>query len=293
MSTNPSPTILTNTENDLKYRLLKTLSVKSTLEIFSIPDEISGHANIITHIIDSYTFNQIKELFFNHFSLIKQHIYIFDFKGSFNDNWLDNHPAFISKKTSGTKKIVNLLFLTTFNYINATTVTYESVKFYQPVQIVRIGTKIIIRINILERDISSLIKAKTYNKTRDVTEETILQEILTSNSGVNFYNSDINKGIKHLWGNETIDAYKVKYRKAKSITLDTMDEDNLYKKEYPDAYNELIKSPLDQSFFRYQLDDSLVNNFVCNPTNGSFSFSTFPPKINGIDELIELVINNN
>lgn len=289
MSTNPSPTILTNTENDLKYRLLKAMSVNNLNTAFTFPDDIKGTSNRINYITNTLTSSQINQIFFNHFSLLRQHIYLYNFRGTLNENWLDEHPAFVSKNGN----IINLLFKTSFTFINGVNGGIESLDFLQPVQVDRKGTILIIKINILERDIEALIKTKIYGKKRDITEEQILSEILNINSGVTFNKADVNRGIKKLWDDDSIDAFKVMHKKSKSVSIDTMDEDNLYKKEYPTEYLEVIKNPLNKSYFMYLDDDKIVNRFITNPTEGTFSYTTYPTVTNGLNTFIDLVLTNN
>ncbi|OPB95900.1 hypothetical protein BAS10_09705 [Elizabethkingia meningoseptica] len=295
--TNNPPVIkkisLSNTKKDLKERLLKSLSVKSSKQIFSLNDSSNIQAKLIENIIDTHTDSQIITMFFEHFSLLKQHIYVYNFKGTFNRNWLDSHPAFISKSKNSKYNIFNLLFLTTFSYINGISGGYESLQFYQPVQVVQQGTLVIVKINILERDISSLVKSKIYNKSRDYDETKILDELLKFDHSLHFTKQDLNKGMKDLWHNDFIDALKVKFKKSKSTSTDIMDENNLYKKTYPTEYKELVKSPLNTSCFIYLQGNNLVNNFVCDPTEGTFSFSTYPPIMNGVNDFIDLVLNKN
>lgn len=284
-----------NSKSEITKRLLKSLSVKSVKDIFELGEYKERQAELINFIVSKNTENIIYEKLFDNFSLLKQHIYVFEAKGTFPNDWLENHPNIISiKKITTNHNIYNLLYLANYKYYNVTKSIAEEIQFELPVQIHRKGTKFILHINILERDLTSLIKDKLLKTSKDLNDDYIIDDIIKSMPlSANLVKTDLNKGIKKIWHDDEVDACKVKYKKTNSTSSEVMDEDFLLKAKYPETYNELIKAPLNQTTFRILEKTNLVQYFVVEPTKGTFSFTIFPQNHNGINDLIDIILNHN
>ncbi|AOW10034.1 hypothetical protein [Flavobacterium gilvum] len=283
-----------NSTSEIDKRLLKAFSVESLKVIFNLTDSKERQAGLLKSIINSNSKKIIYKTVFKHFSLLKQHVYLYEFKGALADNWLNNHPAFINtEKVTNSHSIFNLLIPVKYEGFNKTKGIIETFDFLVPVQIHKKKTILIIHINILERDISTITPDKILSPTRDINDEKILEGIFPFANPVHLFKYDLNKGIKELWHNDEIDALKVQFKKAKSTSLEVMDEDNLIKKDMLLVYNELIKTQLRSTTFKILKKKNLVNFFIVNPSSGIFSFSIFPQYLNGINDLIDLVLTNN
>lgn len=284
-----------NSKSEITKRLLKSLSVKSFKDIFELGEYKERQTELINFIVTKNTENIIYEKLFDNFSLLKQHIYVFEAKGTFPNDWLENHPNIISiKKVTTSHNIYNLLYLANYKYYNVTKSIAEEIQFELPVQIHRKGTKFILHINILERDLTSLIKDKLLKTSKDLNDDYIIDDIIKFLPlTVNLVKIDLNKGIKKIWHDDEVDACKVKYKKANSTSSEVMDEDFLLKAKYPETYNELIKAPLSQTTFRILEKTNLVQYFIVEPTKGTFSFTIYPQNHNGVNDLIDIVLNHN
>jgi hypothetical protein len=288
------PILDINSLVEINKRLVKSFSVSALKEVFNLNECKERQAELVKLIIETHNASIIYNTIFNNFSLLKQHVYLFDFLGTIDDYWLDSHPYFHSKNTiSSSHSVFNLLFPVTIEFFNKSTRTFQNIQFIVPIQIIKKNTKIIIHINILERDISTIIEDKVIITTRDFNDDTILNSIIQSANPASLKKSDLNKGIKKLWKNDEVDAFKVKFKKSKSTSMEVMDEDKLLKKDMPSVYNELIRAPLIQTTFKVLKQNNLLNYFVVDPTKGVFYFSIYPQHHNGINDLIELVIINN
>lgn len=283
-----------NSDSEINKRLLKAFSVDALKEVFNLTNSKERQAGLLSGIIKSNNDTIINNTVFKNFSLLKQHVYLYEFKGALNDNWLDKHPAFVSmQKIANSHSIFNLLIPVKYEGYNKAKRDVEEFHFLVPVQIHKKKTVLIIHINILERDISTITSDKILNPTRDINDENILATIIPFANPVHLYKYDLNKGIKQLWDVDEVDALKVKFKKAKSTSHEVMDEDNLIKKDMPHVYAELIKTPLRHTTFKILKKKNLVNFFIIDPSTGIFNFSVFPQHLNGINDLIDLVLTNN
>ncbi len=232
-----------NSSVEINKRLIKVFSVSALKEVFNLNEYKEKQAELVERVIETTSVTIINQTVFNNFSLLKQHVYLFDFLGIIADSWLDNHPYFHSKnKISSSHSVYNLLFPVTIEFFNKTSRTIQNIQFIIPVQINKKNTKLIIHINILERDVSAIIEDKVISTTRDFNDDTILNSIIQSANPARLTKSDLNRGIKKLWENDEVDAFKVKFKKSKSTSMEIMDEDKLLKRDMPAVYNELIKT---------------------------------------------------
>lgn len=284
-----------NSQPELLKRLIKAFSVNALKEVFNLVEPKGRQADFINQIVQSNSEKIIKDTLFRNFSLLKQHVYTYDCKGTFSSDWLLKHPSLYSTfDITKSHKIYNLLYLTTFEFYNKTKAYTQEIQFYTPVQVVQKGTKLIVHVNILERDISTIIEDKVVRTNRDVNDDVILEDISKSLPlTVSITRADLNRGIKKLWDDDEIDALNVKYNNARSISSENMNEQYLVKAEYPEKYAVLIKTPLSHTTFKVLKAKNLINFFKVDPTRGTFSFAVFPQNQAGINELIDLVLKHN
>ncbi|OCB73640.1 hypothetical protein B0A79_19990 [Flavobacterium piscis] len=284
-----------NSELEIDKRLLKAFSVESLKAVFNLTESKERQAGLLNIISRSYTTDDLYSIVFEHFSLLKQYVYLYEFKGALDDEWLDKHPSFISKqKISNSHSIFNLLIPVTYEGYNKTQRDVQEFNFLVPVQIHKKKNILSIHINLLERDIATITSDTILSPRRDINDEKILASITPYANPTHLYKYDLNKGIKKLWHENEIEAMKVKFKKAKSTSQEVMDESDFgIKKEMPKEYAELIKTPIRQTTFRLLEKENLVNFFVVDPTTGIFNFSVYPPYLNGINDLIDLVVKNN
>jgi len=285
-----------NSQDEVYKRMVKAFSVNASKEIFNLQEYKERQDELVTRIVQTFTTLQIETILFNNFSLLKQHVYIYNYAGVLPANYLTNHPYIKSStKVNNNHTIYNLIFPTTFDFFNRGTNSVNSIDFLIPVQIHQKGTKLLVFINILERNVASLISDKVVAVNRDVNDDTILNSFVEStiHHNVQLTKCDLNKGIKKLWADDEVDAFKVKFKKDKSTSMEIMDEDKLLKRDMLVVYNELIKTPLIQTNFRVLKQNNLINYFVVDPSKGIFYFSVYPQHQSGINDLIDLVLSNN
>lgn len=283
-----------NSNIEVYKRLLKAFSVESLKTIFNLTDSKERQAGLLTTITNTHNIATLNKIIFDNFSLLKQYVYVYEFKGVLQDAWLDNHPAFInSQKITNSHSIFNLLVPIIYEGYNKAKGTIDQFNFLVPVQIHKKKTVLTIHINILERDISTITPDKIIGATRDLNDEAIIKTIVPFANPINLIKYDLNKGIKHLWHIDEIDALKVKFKKNDSTSHEVMDAGKLIKKQMPLLYAELIKTPVRHTIFRILQQQNLVNHFAIDPTLGIINFSVYPSYLNGTNDLIDLVLANN
>lgn len=285
-----------NSNAEIYKRLIKAFSVNSLKQIFNLNGYKERQDDLIDIVIRGNSMQIIENLIFENFSLLKQHVYVYNFLGVLPQDYLLSHPALKSTlRINKNHDIYNFLFPTTFDFFTKTSRSVESIDFLVPVQIHRKGTKLIVQINILERDMSSIIKEKVLSVNRDNNDESILNsfEQATISRGVRLLKCDLNKGIKQLWADDEVDAFKVKFKKAKSTSTEVMDQDKLLKRDMPVVYAELIKTPLIQNTFKVLKQKKMMEYFAVDPTKGVFYFSIYPQFLSGTNDLIDLVLKHN
>lgn len=283
-----------NSNLEVYKRLLKSFSVESLKTIFNLTNSKERQAGLLISITNTHTTKILNDIIFDNFSLLKQYVYVYEFKGVLKDDWLDKYQGFISRqKLTNSHSIFNLLVPIVYEGYNKTKGSMEQFNFLVPVQIHKKKTVLTIHINILERDISTITKDKIIGATRDLNDEAILKTIIPFANPINLFKYDLNKGIKYLWHIDEIDALKVKFKKNDSTSHEVMDAGKLIKKQMPLLYAELIKTPVRHTIFSILKQQNLVNHFAIDPTLGIINFSVYPPYLNGTNDLIDLILANN
>ncbi|WP_298143911.1 hypothetical protein [Flavobacterium sp.] len=239
-----------NSVDEVYKRMIKAFSVGTIKEIFNLTEYKERQQQLVNRIVETNTKAQIETAIFNNFSLLKQHVYVYNYIGVLPANYMSANPYLKSiNKVNNNHTIYNFLFPTTFAFFNKGTNEVNSIDFIIPVQIHKNGTKLLVFTNILERNLASIISDKVVAVTRDVKDDTILNNFVESTiqHKVQLTKCDLNRGIKKLWADDEVDAFKVKFKKHNSTSSEIMDEDKLLKKDMPDVYKELIKTPLIQT----------------------------------------------
>lgn len=286
-----------NSEKEVLKRLLKAFSLNDLKHVFELigDNELRRKDSIINHIIEVNSIDIIKKNVFTFFNLLKQHIYIFEFKGIFPNNFLDNYPYLSSlKQVDKNQTQYNLLYPTEVEVFDFASKTSNSIKFLIPIKIVRNKNKVIFYFNILERDLNALFETKVKVLNRN-SEKSILDNLIDVSlfHKISLSPCDVNKGIKSLLKNDIVDIKKVDYKKDMSISSETMDENFLLKRDMPEVYNILIQSPIESTLFQILHEDIDIKYFACNPTKGTVSFSVFPNSLEGVTNIVNAILINN
>jgi len=132
-------------------------------------------------------------------------------------------------------------------------------------------------------------------KVDKVNDESIVIETINQHfNGLMPSVCDLNRGIKHLWDDDIVDSKYAKWKKNRSTTTETMDENYTLKNQYPVIYQDLINSPLRKMIFKYLPDDEqLPDHFTIDPGNGQISIPLYPNNENQNKNVVTEIISNN
>lgn len=282
-----------NSERNLLKRLLKAYPVKVLKDVFNITG--LSQNEVIEEILNSNSTLVIKNFAFTNFSFLRQHVYIYDISGVMDNAWTCDEDLLHNQNIiSANNKIINLLFTARYEVFNVGIAGLTEVLFFTPVQIKIINTKLIISINIQERDVSSLFSTSTFLTKKDMLDDEIINHIVQRMPlTTSLTQTDLNRGIKQLWEEDFIDAAFVKFKKARSTSTEVMDEDFTLKVNMPVEYARLLNEPLQKNVFKILGSEDIISHFTTEPTVGKLSFTKFPENINSIPELVNLILSKN
>ncbi len=177
-------------------------------------------------------------------------------------------------------------------YFNSRSDLRETLNFFVPVKILYFEKDIRIYIHTLSRNIKSYFNFDVFPTGNVNIEDNILKTI---SDAINqrLIPVDINKGVKHLWQNDEIDGRRIKSKRALSMKIEIMDEDNTFKSAYPEEFDDLMLIPLRKTIFRYRGEENIVSIFDINPSEGEIRIKRHSVGENDMDLLINLILENN
>ncbi|WP_143144250.1 hypothetical protein [Flaviramulus basaltis] len=273
--------------------MLKAYPVKALKDDFNL----SGlkQDDLINDVLSSETNDSILSFGFRNFGYLHQNLYVFDYSGTVPRVINIAGSTIIDDITTHNIREINLTFDIEYSLFNPQSASQEVLIFRCPVKVIINNKHVIIRINILERNANSYYSHKVFTIGKDIEDRNIISRIHTAfGLVVNLYPLDITKGIKFLWEDNFIDAAYVKFKKSRSTTTESMDEEHTLKDNYPDVYNEITTTPLDKNVFRVKRDvDDYINTFAVEPRKGKLAFKRFPFKVDSLEKLLDLIISNN
>jgi hypothetical protein len=288
-----------NDTRNLLRRLLKLYPVKVVKHHFD--PENSGQADMIAEIVANNTEATIKAFAYSNHNYTKQHIFLYRLNQQFNINTFNRRDfpfEIVNETITDGGYRFKLLPLVDFNVV-IKAVDYEdaTIKFIQPVTVYVKNHDLIIQTTIMEKNISSYFPAnqRVIDVKKENSEDFIIGQLLNYWNNQNIVNqNDINRGVKHLWENNLIDSKFAKWKKDRSTTTESMDEEYTLKDQYPDVYQNLMRSPLNKTVFKYKGDDDdFPKHFTADPSDGTLNFATYPETQNQIENVISKILSNN
>ncbi|KIC01698.1 hypothetical protein OA88_12635 [Flavobacterium sp. JRM] len=282
-----------NSETNLLKRLLKSYPIKVLKDVFDIRG--LNQKNVIDEILVSNNHEIIKTFIFNNFSFLRQHIYVYDINGTINNNWIcDQDLLYNQNIVNQNNRTINLFFKATYQVFSTETNGLMDVFFYKPVQIRLNNNKLIISINIQERDIANLFPTRSFLIKKDMSDHDILTHIIEKMPlTANLVKTDINRGIKQLWEEDFVDAAFVQFKKASSTSTESMDENFTLKVKSPEEYQRLVNEPLQKNVLKILGSDVIISHFTTEPGIGKLSFTKFPETLDSIPDLVDLILSKN
>ena len=286
-----------NTQQDLLHRTLKQLPVKILRDTWDIKGQ--SQDDLINGLIASNKEDALFSFFFDNFNYTKQHIYIYQLDHAFNlPKFNQKNFPYVLEQAKIIPGGIEFFCLPLVTYTGTLISPYEKkqIQFYQPLKITLENDLIIFQFTILEKNLSAYLPASRLVKThRDLDEDYFRQEINNYISSQYIIEiCDLNKGVKHLLRNNVIGLRFVKYKKSKSTTTETMDEDNTFREAYPGDFDKMMKEPLMKALMQYLTkDDKFPHLFTVDSSLGQLGFSTYPQNVNQINNVTTTILSKN
>lgn len=206
--------------------------------------------------------NLIKRFLIDHFSCSKQHIYIFSHEiadlGKLPEDLLsdlpDTNTSLVHATSSKDRRTYLYLLDLRFTLILRNPLGSATLAFLWPFKVEFDRYYMAAKFTILEKKFNRFYPERRASlDRRNINEEKTNKHLMTKLSNYSKFGQidtlDLNKGTKELWEDDAIDARRVEYQKAKSTSVETMDEDFLLKRVYPNVYQQALRAPLYKTIF--------------------------------------------
>jgi hypothetical protein len=297
-----------NSASELLERLLKLYPVKTLKEHFLNLDG-TKQSEIIPEIVEKHPASVIEQFAFDNIGHTKQHVYIFRLNKKFDRASFKKTDFPIAIKSEGKfdsdtfykNKFTNYVFLCfpiiEYDVSLLNPLKQERVNFIQPTRVVVSGQNVVVQTTIMEKKLDSYFPED--RKVIDVIklngEDKFISQIFKFFEKDYYIQiCDLNKGVKNLWENDVVDSRYAKFKKPKSTTTETMDEEYTLKAQYPEVYKQIMAGPMNKTVFRYlRGDDKFSRIFMVDPTQGELSMAIYPENPDQIWNVINEILAGN
>lgn len=165
-----------------------------------------------------------------------------------------------------------------------------SVNFLWPIRVEKRKGFQVVSFIVLERDPRPFANRSVITAVRHVDEKQTVRAL----NDLGFLPVDLNKGVKALWAQDLMDAFRVRFKKPFSTATEVMDEELGIKQTNPQLYEEVQRLPLFDTLFRVRPSrDSSVRSFNVNPTTGKIAFTSYTDDAGDTDELVTAILAAN
>ena len=172
---------------------------------------------------------------------------------------------------------------------------HATITFLWPVKVETTATNIIVRFVVLERNVTAYFNRTAYPAERGIEEVDILASIVSALPDINLTRCDLHKGVKKLWADEFMDAFRTGYKTAKFAGTVKMHEEKGIRENEPAMYKTLMKSPLSEMTFRVAKNRAItsVDALSIDPGAGTLSFHRYSEAVGDTDRVIREILRNN
>ena len=166
----------------------------------------------------------------------------------------------------------------------------DEIEFLWPMRIqVRKGL-LILSFVVFERSVSNFFPRQCSILSRTIEEQAVVAGFRSL--GATTY--DLHKGIKTLWKEDFMDAFKVKYKEPFALASKEMDEEIGIKAMKPEFFEELQDYTLYSTMFKVSPSaDCSVKLFHADPFSGSISFPRYTEGEGDSDEVVFKILDAN
>lgn len=285
--------------------IIKTASVQALsqlLELYPVanlreywPEQADTKEELCLSIAGNRRMAEIGEFADEYLSCCKQHVYVFSHKGTLSQLPEINLPDAEKVRETSARSQVQMLYLIKFEYIIILfdPLREERLGFLWPVRLDFTSKHLVVRFVILEKNIR--YRFDTYVSRRGVDEKTILQTLQNSvHKELQLAPTDLQKGVKELWGQGFMDCFRVRFKKKISTASEWMDEEKGIQKYNYSLYKEIEKSHLFNTMFQVsEQAGSSVSVFSVDPPKGYIVFPRYSEAKGDTDHVVNEIIRLN
>jgi len=223
------------------------------------------------------------------FARCKQHAYVFEARGEDGPNPADALPEI---DCLGIVRGQTEVYLGTAKYtvLLRDPFAQEELELLWPMRIDYQDAATVVSFVVLERDVGTFFEREVINVRRHVDEKDVVLGV----SSLGYKSIDLNKGVKALWAEDFFDAFRSKFKKARSTTTEAMDQERGIKVTVPQLYEQMQRLPIFETMFRVNPDvECAVEVFQANPTDGSIKMTRYTERGGDSDEIIHKILEKN
>jgi len=292
-----------NSQEEILGRLLRVFPVKHVKESFNTSEW--RQSEVIEEVLANNHVDNIMQFVEDSIDYTRQNVFIYSIRNNYN------HIQSIVQNNLGVTILSQNLNQGKFVLYGYHDVFYDvklfhhnqvadtQLNFKQPFKLTIVDGYMVISITKVDPNIKTFYTSGevVLSTNRGDFENNLIHNILTyfdTRHRLRPSQADLNRGVKELWETDVIDAKEVSFRKTSSRAKDVMDGNQLYKYEYPQEYQDMMRNPLELCIFRYIIEDEdWPPHFTCDARVGKLSFNIFSTNINQIDNVIDGIIGNN
>ena len=279
-----------------------TQDLVNLLELFPV-SKIKDHwpkkghkVDVANDVVASEKRPAIVEFVDKYFSCCKQHVYVFG-----HENEIKKLP------TAGTgngervldsqgKNEGSALFLYWAHFSAVLTEPYEpaKLKFLWPFRFEYTKSAAIVRLVVLEKNLSAHLGDRTYVAAKKETDEEMLISSMLRTLDSPLARADVHKGIKKLWKDYSIDCVRVTYKDPDATESTKMNEECGIREKKPELYEALLKKPLLDAKFKIKSKQlSGGSGFYTHPADGFLAFTKYSENATDTDNVVREILKHN
>lgn len=282
----------------LLTKLLRLYPNQLTRESFEIESRLQ--TDVIQEVVKEFTEDSLIQYSAENFFRTKQHIYIFKLDKNYSVRHFTSKNFPFNIHAENTIDGVKCFFFyceVTYKLTISNPIEEIEITFLQPACLSFYKDYACIHFTMLEKDMTAYIEKgrKIYEEDKINSEDALLMQIYAFVSDYfDMERADITKGIKFLLDKGILDLKYVKFRKSKSTSTETMDEEFTVKAQYPDVFDKVMEGPLNNTVLKYMVkDDKLCKHFRSDPTVGLVVIPIFTDNDEQIINVLAKILSNN
>jgi hypothetical protein len=231
--------------------------------------------------------------------LTKQHIYLFEHDlnrlADLPNNVLSNFGPDKVHKTNTTTEFFYLIPLE-FRYVAGSPPEEGTIDFPWPVRFIFRKKLLEAHLTTMEKDLEAYLDDLTpvYSVHRDIEDRDILEDLKKTLSKTTLLTLDINRGVKHLWANDMIDAPRAAWKSPVSTKINAMDGQYMVKRDDPQEYAQAVASPLLKTIFKVLAPGiNWPEVLLIDPTGGQISVPRYSNDPTALENVLREILRHN